>query len=432
MNTLQFDASDSVTLHLVRADRDVGIKGWDREAVEIVLDGDPDQCTVQQEGSVLTVESSVALSISVPDGAAVNVEQVSGDLMLRDLSGSVSVADVHGEMLIRSCSAPVSLQTVHGDITADQLSGPLTVTEVRGDARLNHVDAALVLGTVTGDVRAGTIGGALEMGAVGGDVRVREAAGLVSLEEGRGDFKGNDLRAGMNVRRVRGDMSLKTVVTPGCTYRGCVDGDIVARFPEEASARFSLKAKGTILAKLPQVSEEGKGQLVGQSGDGAAEVDLAAGGSMSLKIRGRGERATFGVDMGADIAAQIEAQIAESLGSIDVDALAHREIEKAMRKAQKEIEKAQQRVERGQARAEERVQRAQERAMRTAHRAQEKISRSHRRDGMFGGSSAFSTAGRAAPKSQASEEEQLAILKMVQENKITVEDAEKLLQALDK
>lgn len=432
MNTLLFDASGGVTLHLIRADRDVGIKGWDREAVEIVLDGDPDQCTVQEQGPVLTVESNVALSISVPSGTTVNVEQVRGDLMLRDLSGPVSVAGVDGETLVRLCSAPVSLQTVHSDITVDQLSGPLTVTQVDGDVRANHVDAALVLGTVHGDVRAGAIGGSLEMGAVDGDVRVSEAAGMVSLEHGHGDFKGNDLRAGMNVRQIQGDMSLKTVVTQGCTYRGRADGDVVAKFPEETSARFILKAKGTVLAKLPQVDEEGEGRLVGQSGDGAAEVDLTAGGSISLKIRGRGERATFGVDLGADIAAQIEAQIAESLGSIDVDALAHREIEKAMRRAEKEIEKAQQRAHRGRARAEERVQRAQERAMRAARRAQEKISRSHGRDGMFGGSSAFFTARRAAPKSQASEEEQLAILKMVQENKITVEDAEKLLRALDK
>jgi SHOCT-like domain len=432
MNTLLFDAAGGMTFHLARADGDVGIKGWDRQAFEIVLDGDPDQCTAQQEGSVLTVESRVALSVSVPGGATVNVEQVSGDLVLRDLSGPVSVVNTHGEMLIRSCSAPVSLQTVHSDIIVDQLSGPLTVLEVHGDARLNQVNAALVLGTVRGDVRAGMIGGVLEMGAVGGDVRVRDATGFVSLEEGHSDFKGSDLRAGMNIRRVRGDISLKTAVTPGCTYRGCADGDVIARFPEETSAMFSLQAKGTMLAKLPQVSEEGNGQLVGQSGDGAAEVDLAAGGSMSLKIRGRGERATFGVDMGADIAAQIEAQIAESLGSIDVDALAHREIEKAMRKAQKEIEKAQQRAHRGRARAEERVQRAQDRAQRAARRAQEKISRSHRRGGMFGGPSAFYTAGRAAPKSQASDEEQLAILKMVQEGKITVEDAERLLRALDK
>jgi hypothetical protein len=41
------------------------------------------------------------------------------------------------------------------------------------------------------------------------------------------------------------------------------------------------------------------------------------------------------------------------------------------------------------------------------------------------------TARRAAPKVQATQEEQLAILKMVQEGTITVEQAEKLLKALE-
>ena len=140
-----------------------------------------------------------------------------------------------------------------------------------------------------------------------------------------------------------------------------------------------LEASGKLSAKLPEVEEEAGGRLVGRSGEGEAEVELHARNDLSLKIRGSGE--SRGPDLGfdADFAAQIEAQIAESLGAIDIDALAQREIEKAMRKAEREIEKARRKAEHGRHHIEGRIRHAQERAARAARRAQERVSRrSHR------------------------------------------------------
>jgi hypothetical protein len=122
---------------------------------------------------------------------------------------------------------------------------------------------------------------------------------------------------------------------------------------------------------------------------------------------------------------------------MSVDASTQRKIDQALRKAEQEIAQAQQNLERETQRAQERAQRAQEKAAKAARRAQERIARRSRSwgfdanigPGLFGPPHPRHHARPKPPG--ASAEEQLAILKMLQENKITVEQAEQLLKALE-
>jgi hypothetical protein len=434
MDSLRYEVSEGMTIRLTQVDSDAVIQAGAQDAVELVLDGETDQCTTVSKEDALEIASRVPLSISVPPAAAVHVGEVSGDLILRGLDGTVTVETVHGECLLQSGGAALSIKALHGDLTAEGVSGTLSANDVHADVRLGNVDGGVVLGSVRGDVRARIVNSSLQMGRVGGDVRLREIQGEVSLEEGNGDFKGTDLRGGMNVQRVKGMLTLKSTLTPGLTYRARADGDIVVRCPEGTSAQFTLEAKGGLRATLPEMEEASAERIVGRSGDGEAQVEFSAGGELSLKIRGQRERFEMPFDFGPDIAAEIEAQITETLGALDFDAIARREIEKATRKAEREIEKASLRVERGRREAEEQMRRAQERAARAARRAHERFS--HRglfgEGGPFGGAThTFKFERGRPPKPKVSEEEQLAILKMVQEGKITIEEAEQLLKALE-
>ena len=437
VNTLRFEVGEDLDVQL-HAEQDVALRGWDQDIVELVLDGDPDQCTVEHKDNVLSIQSHVPVSISVPGGCRAHVGVVSGDLILRNLGGEVAVDTVHGDCLVKSVEAGVTIQSAQGDLTVDHLNGPLTVTEARADVRLNDVNAPVHLGQVHGDVRARGIGGEIRIGSVNGDVRVRDVQGPMTLEEGRGDLKGTHLQGGMDVHHVKGDISLKSSLTPGATYRGRADGDIVARFPAKTSARFTLEAGGELLAGLPHIEEEKAGRVVGQAGEGEAHVDLCAQGDLSVKIRDReaGEGVDFaGMNFAEDLSAQIEAQIAEHMGGIDVDLMARREVERALSRVEHKVAKAKLRAERGAERIEERAHRAQERAERRAKRARRKIVHTRRRSprvnlSFTAESPAF---GRepAVRRRPVSDDEQLTILRMVQEGKITVEEAEQLIKALE-
>ena len=433
MDRLRYEVSEGMTILLAQVHSDAVVQAGDGDAVELMVDGEADQCTVVSNENVLEITSHVPLSVTVPSDALVQIDEVSGDLILRGLDGTVTVGTVHGECFLQLGGATVSIKALYGDLTAEGVSGALSVSEVHADVRLGNIDGTVGLGSVHGDVRARVVDGDLQMGRVDGDVRLREVRGQVSLEEGNSDFKGTDLRGGMNVQRVKGDLSLKSTLTPDLAYRGRANGDVVVRCPEGTSAQFLLEAGGKLKATLPEMEEVSENRVVGRSGDGAAQVEFSAGGDLSLKIRGQREHFETPFDLGPDVAAEIEAQIAESLGGLDFDAIAQREIEKAMRKAEREIQKAHERAQRGHHSAQERVRRAQERASRAAQRAHERFSRrGHEWKGPFGGASYTFKFDRGRPsKPKATEEEQLAILKMVQEGKITVEEAEKLIKALE-
>jgi hypothetical protein len=240
----------------------------------------------------------------------------------------------------------------------------------------------------------------------------------------------------MELCQIDGDLSLRTDVSTDCRYRARAHGDVAAWFPEETNAQFTLKAKGRISASLPDIETREPGRVQGQAGAGEATIDLDAGGDLFVQVHGHQEGKFDAWAAMDSISEQIETEIAQHLGGLYVDAKTQQEIDRALLTAEKEIAKAQQRIEQEQHRAQERAARAQERAAQAARRAQEKLARRSRRWGVSDRASPSlfgpilpSQPPRAKDRGPSSQE-QLAILTMLQEKKITVEEAEALLAAL--
>lgn len=439
MNTQRFSVREQ--LELRQADHDVAIKGWDEEAVELVLDGELEGCVVDEQATALVLTAHVPLAIHVPRGIAVSAGEVAGDLLVRDLDGTVRVGTAHGDVSVRSGEASVSLDEVHGDLAVERLNGPLSVGQAHGDVHLSQV-GDVRLGRVHGDVNARTVAGELHMSATSGDVRVRDVAGPLTLEEGQGDFSGHDLAGGMNVHSVKGSLSLKTALTPGLTYSAQAQGDLAARFPEGTSARLTLEAGGQLSVKGLEVEERNEGRMTARAGQGEAQVVLRANGNLSVKVRGEEQDEPWGVNL-EGLSEQIQAEISQHMGRLDLPdfgALASREVEKAMRHVEREVEKAQRHAEQAARRAEEHARAAEERARRAQERAQEKARQFQAKferkwgpppDAGFG-AHGHAPRGRAAGSAppRPSQEEQIAILKMLQEGRISIEEAETLLKAL--
>lgn len=455
MKTTRFEIGDQTTLR-IQADSDAAIKGWDESVIELTLDGDLDECQTQEQDQLLILHCRAAMSVRVPPQIAIHIPQVAGDLSLFDLNNSLSVDAVAGDCALHAGCADVSVSQVHGGLTVENLTGDLQVGQVHSDMRLTHLTGAVTLNQVGGDVRAHHINGNLKIGLAQGDVRVRGIGGRLVVEEMLGDFKGDDLNGGMQVS-THGDLVVKTALTPGQSYVGHADGDISMRVPSNSNAHFTLEACGGISTRLLQVAERDSGCVVGQMGDGEAQVTLQAQGHLSLKPKEAWEDDTgvfstdFGLaDLGETLSSQIQSQIAQHLSGIDMGELARTELEKAMRKiesqagkierhAEEHARRAQEHARREAERAQERAQRQAERAQREVERAQERaqreMERAHRR--MEPGREPtrrwnISINTQETSKSKASPEEQLAILRMLQNGQITAQEAEMLLQALEK
>ena len=428
----RISTSESPRIEVTACQGDLVIAAWDNAEVLIEVESE-EVLTVEEREDAVALVSNCDCSLTVPAGASLVVIQAQGDISMQGVRGTVEATTVQGDAQFQDGTASTSLSTVQGDLMVERWAAAVSAGTVRGDARVRQVDGPVEFGTVGGDLLAEKINGPLSARSVAGDAYLRQLNGMLYLSDVGADLVGRAWTAGADVAQVGGDVSLKTVFAGPFTYEIQAQGNLVARALPGSSATFTLQtAKGQIRAKgvTGEMTEEG--QWKGAIENGEAQVTLTSKhGNVLLKTVGAGnedqERDAFAIlaaDLGrlgaeAGVAAQelawrIQQRVADKLATIDLEAIARREAEKARRQAEREVAKAQRMAEKTRRKAE----RAQEKAQRKVRMHVERDTGRGRRR----------TTGRGQASS---EEERLAVLKMLAEGKISTQEAETLLQALE-
>jgi hypothetical protein len=276
---------------------------------------------------------------------------------------------------------------------------------------------------VGGDLAAEDVGGALSASSVGGDATLRQLHGPLSLGDVGGDVGGRNWSVGAEVAQVGGDASLKSTFAGPQAYRIQARGDVVIKAFPGSDATFTLKAPaGRVWAKglAGEATDDGwRGAL----GGGEAQVVLSSShGSVRLKAVDEPDEEqaafVFETEFGTaaataglaaeELAQRIQRRVAEKLSRIDFEAIARREAEREADRARRLAEKACRRAERARRRAERRRWRVE-----------------------WGAGVGRHTRQATAQGEPVSEEERLAVLKMLAEGKISADEADVLLQALE-
>jgi DUF4097 and DUF4098 domain-containing protein YvlB len=409
MGRQTFETEGVPTLSVVECRGSLKIQGGSGPAVR--LHAESSDLEASQEGNTVMATCRSDLRVELPYDASIRVQRVAGDLVVKRVSGSST------------------LGTIDGDVSLGQV-GAATIEEVKGDLSGRVVDGDLIVREVLGDMSVRNVAGRLEVGRVGRDLGVRDIQGDASAED------------------VRSDIRLRTSFEPGQEYRFKAAGDIVVRVPASVDADFTLRSGGgDIRVKAPlEDRQEEKGQVTGRLGEGGATVVLEAGKDIILVARD-GEWDEFGAGMGVlgaeigaefgaefaglaeEIAAQVEAQMEEMSAQME-HKLAHLEVElagmdrRAAEAAERAAEQARKQVER----AAERVRR---RAEKEAARARRHAERSRWKAGRPTGPRPAKAPTPEPAGEPVSDQERLTILNMVAEGKITIEEAETLLEALN-
>jgi len=469
MTKRHFNVTQPVQLHVTHCAGPLTVRGWDRPAVEVEAQGPPEDLEARLEDTTLTVEARQSCTIRCPRDTAVKVGRVEGYLSVSDLNQTVAVGTCRGPALLRAIRAAASLNQVDGGLRAHSIGGSLQVGRIGGDTSLKSIEGAatveevggtlrarrlgadLAVQSVGGDLRARGVAGSLEgkrvagslraqgvggklgLETVGGNVRVRDLGGRLTLKRAGGNLRASILGGGMEVERVGGNLHLEGPLVPGRSYRGEAGGNVTLRLPTSTSARLDLRAQGRIRADLPLTIElQDQNHLVGLLGEGAAQVAFTAGGNLRLgEWAGAEVEATEWVEELEGLAEEIERQVDEALREVDFEALS-REVEARMAWAQQRLEsvdwerlgrEAQRAAEAGIAQAQEAIQRALSRmeVWRGEYVA--------RKEAVAGRPSVEPAA--PTPAGEPTDEERMAILRMVERGQITPDEGEMLLDALE-
>jgi len=347
---------------------DLSLVGWEGE--EILIKCDDEEMHCKQDGDKVTISCEDDVSLRVPKSASVFIQHIEGDASIRGVMGGIELKEIESDLSIRDVNSVV-IDTIQSDFSLRGAKGNLSIKNAQSDVSIRDVD---------------------------GNVSLESVANDLALRDVRGNVSAN----------VADDVVLYLNPQAGNTYSVTAGNDILLVMPPKANATLTLNADEIDIEwKGVDLADDAVNRTI-VIGDGSATVTLNAGGDIRVSNQpNAGETAEdFGnfAGIGMDWSG-----FGERIS---------RQVEQVTRRATKQADEAIRRATENRKRVEER-----------AHR--------HMRGKLNVGIGHWNwdlSPNKGAPmqaQPQVSEEERMSILRMLQEKKITAEEAESLLSALE-
>lgn len=379
------------------------IKGWMRS--EIFVSSDDEQSELVEKADGILLRTAADCVLRVPRAARLQIGQVNGNLRLKYLDADLRVKHVGGSLVCRSI-ANLSIGALNGSLMVKDVLGSITCQSVGGSVIARHVQGEMLLQQVGSNLDGRNLSASLQA-TVGGFSRVEW-----NVFNGRGVT----LKAGGSIH-----CEISDALQPQLNLRSGAQEIHLIQMGEkkrlaEATCQmtigeglfpFDLQAGGKIVFIVRQaVLEE--------------EEDLEA--LFNEEVNHISERVRRQFQTQIDAFQQQMNRFAEQMGKLGVPAAARVEPPEPPQVAvQDPSARLQEKMRRAQERMEQKLAEAQRRSEQKAKPGFiEKIGFGRKREP-------------AADKvvTQAVSEERLFILKMLEQKKINVAEAEALLAALE-
>lgn len=379
-------------LQINSVDGDLQVIGWDRN--EIIAKSDDDDLNLTMDGQNIQVICEGDLVIYMHRDTGLKIHSVDGDAELRALPGSsIDILSVGGDLQMRDVFK-VNLKTVGGDLSVRDCYGDFTANSVGGDASLHHI---------FGNVKL----------TVGADLYIRDCDQNVTAEAGS-------------------DAALYLCPAPEKSVSVIAGSDILLRLPVNANVDLSLQGSDdeSIRVDLPGVEpgEIGMMRKV-RAGSGGASIFLQAGDEVIVTNREEEWDNLADFDpLGRE--APYSPGVFPGLPS-DLHDRISREVEEAARQAERAAAQAQEISGRVQTRVENAMRRAEEKMRSSERRTMHMGMKIGRWGAEFDTSKPIPPIPPRPVTEPVTDSERLAILKMLQDKKISMQEAEQLLSALE-
>jgi hypothetical protein len=406
--TISISSTPSVLVRSITGD--LRVAGWDRSELMVKTDGD--MLELEPDSDPLVIACDEDLIIYLPRAANLNVEDVAGDASLQALNGPVTLGPVAGDLTIKDLG-PLMLDTVAGDASLHNI-GAVTAKSISGDFSLRGGNGPCAIETVGGDASIRDVNGPLAIDSVGSDLYVRNVNGPVNVSVGA-------------------DAVLYLEPISGPAYDVTAGDDLIVRLPAEVKVKLHLTggSSESVHVDFPGVElpEECASceVTIGEVAEGMPEMILTAGDDLLVTSQAEKWEFASGFDSGEWGIPPIPPIPPISPLPPDFSERINRRVQAAMERSQIHAESVGRRVEAAGRKMEASMRRAEAKA-----RAAEVRARRGQVDINIGRWNwDLTPRGPIQTNEPISNDERLTILRMLQEKKITLADAEKLLAALE-
>lgn len=379
------------TTVIVKASGDLFLSGDESTSVKFM--SSEDRIRINQTNDTLYVETHASMDLVVPRTAKVIVEKVGGSAFMQDIEGDLVVQKIGGDLAVR---------------------------------RLRNVR----IEKVGGGCLVEGIGDALAIHKIGGDLTLREAAGAVAINSVGGDCDIQAMGNGPAACRAGGDLRLYITETLSEPVSVAASGDMWLYLPSNLSASFRLDSGG----EIKELNLSGQSQEIERRhyeftvGEGGPVVEARAGGDIRISDE-TAEPGSITAELDRRENAWKDAREHQGIpswsGGFGFDRTSAW-ADMISRRAQEASRRAEQRAQSAMRRTEEQIRAAAERELHQPGRDPRGVEFGRR----WGGPPTPPTPPQP-PSEPVTESERMMVLKMLQEGKLTIEQADQLLAALE-
>jgi len=395
---------DISQLVITNAGGSLYLTGWNREEIRVK---DPsEQDSINKEKGKVQISFPNDGIVHLPHHLPVVIESVGKDLVIKGIGSPLQISSIGGDLTLSDVS-PATVQSVGGDVFAKRIQGDLVIENVGKDCLVDNVK------------------GQLSLRQVGKDIQIEKVAGGIEALAG-------------------GDGQIKFSPVPWQAYQINTGGDLSVAIPEDSNADLSITSnKEDITVSLGDIDEKVKeGEFTKQVGEGGPAIMLSAGGKVFVSsdmyswlspLRINAEELG---NIAIDFSDQTAEQLKDHLSHLEEDL---RETFSNLGDSLDSIGLSEEKLEQIKIRVEESGLLTAQKAELAAIKAQAKIEKSiakaqlkardmKRKTREFDLSEFLET---QSEKKTVSDNERLMILNMLQEKKISPEEADDLLMALE-
>lgn len=375
---------------------DLQIRG--RSGTELAVEGDGAEIVLDnRDETTIRVQAQGDCDIKLPESTPLRIQQVNGDIdKLTGIQARIDIDSIGGDAMLRRLEGQVTIATINGDLEMKSIDGNVAVTDGHGDAHLQRINGQVTVGNIHGDLMLSEISGSCR------------------------------------VELVRGDLQINIAFAPENTYQFAADGDIEIMVTADTNATFYMP---------PDIDIDFSGRLEGASRSfvdpetrqnvlelGAGQATVRINDAGSIDFVSDSSMGSFGTEFEFKLDKDL-GQLGEQLSGLsDLGEIIERKTRQGLSAAAKVMKDLDVKVEMQAERAQERARRHKERMERAEERIRRAEERAQRRAERF---SRFNRHQQQDNWEPVSEEERLLILKMVQDGKISVEEADRLLTTLE-
>jgi hypothetical protein len=420
--------SDGEVIVHIKAYGGLQIMGVETNIVTCETDS-PDLATLIEEEGHVFVTANASCKLSLPVWSSIEIEKGLGSVEINQNSNQVSIEKVMGNLILQNVNA-AKIGKVGGNFSVRQASGAISISKVGGELVVDSV-GSFACDKIGGSCICKDIIDNFQLDKAGGSARAENIRGKFLLSKLGGSLLADHVNIETDIS-VGGDINIKkfTVTENDVSMRA--GGDVDVSLGEwEGTQSLSLRAGGDVRLRLDEAFQGAsfamssgsekirfklkdddrvirEGHYGYQMGNTSQKIDIAAGGDITIT----GSDFEFQEAVIGDLSDYFDYQESPFSELIqDRVRFATRQADAKIKAAQIRLEQIQEHVEKF-------------RGLDVSLSEKENIPAPSPL-------APVPPVSRKVGKKGATDEERLMILKMLQDKKITVDEAETLFKALE-